>query len=326
MSARRYLGGNLTRIQRPSVGGQLNRPRKSVYARRILKQQTRRLRVNDDERGSPPGALRTPIPALVESLVEPMQQLVDLVGRRFEELGREILETFQPLIEAVEKDQPERRETLAYLADRSWYPSLDMPVLARPLHELVRLRRTASVDQYMASFAEAHLDGLVQQTISAFPNRAQFIRDARWAHNRRRYRLSVPVLLAQADGICKDALGVGLYKRNRQGRLETDDFIADLPTGELTSLVLTELVPLQHGSALHRSTDGSEPQSREILSRHGVLHGLDLTYGTRLNSLRAFMTVAYVSELPHLLDRVGHVDGSDTRTPSRTIATDAEGH
>jgi len=277
--------------------------------------------VNDDDVSSQSGSLRTLNPELIESLLEPMQQVADGIRRRFEELNREILETVQPLIEVIEKGQPERRETLAYLADRSWYPSLSMPVFARPLHELVRLRRTASLDEYMAAFAEAHLDSFVRQTISEFPDRAPLIRDARWAHNQRRYRLSVPVLLAQADGICKDALGVGLFKRNRQGRLETDKFIADLPTGALTSLVLTELVPLQHGSALHRPTDRGAPQSREILSRHGVLHGLHLTYGTRLNSLRAFMTVAYVSELAGLLKR----GGRGTRALSSTIATDADG-
>jgi hypothetical protein len=260
------------------------------------------LGVNHDDVGNPSGEQ---MPERIASLLEPLKQLADAIDRRFEDLGREIVETFRPLVEMVEEDQPQRRETLAYLADRAWYPSLSMPVFARTLHELVRLRRTASVDQYMAAFAEAHLHSLIRQTITAFPDRAPFLRDARWAHDRRRYRLSVPVLLAQADGICKDAIGVGLYKRGKRGRLETDAFIADLATGDLTTLVLTELVPLQRGSSLHRPTGRGEPRLQGILSRHGVLHGLDLNYGTRLNSLRAFMAVAYVSELPDLLDRGG---------------------
>jgi hypothetical protein len=222
-------------------------------------------------------------------------------------------------VELALKGQPERREALNYLAQRSWYPSLIMPAFDPRLFELVRHHRTAALDAHMAAFAEAHLDEFVRRALSTFPDRASFFRDTFWAHRRRRYRLSIPVRLAQADGICDEILGVGLYKR-REGRLATTGAVEEyLPTGTLTAWVVTQLTPLQSPSGLHRPAWSAEDIPPGSLSRHGVLHGVDLDYGTRINSLRAFMVVAYLSELPDMLTRAADLRRFGTAShPSAT--------
>lgn len=260
-----------------------------------------------------------PVDPILQPVLGSLQQFGEAARRRVSSSILSIIEALLPLAEQALKGQPERREALSYLAQRSWYPSLSMPAFGPPLYELVRHRRTAALDEHMAAFAETNLAEFVGHAMATFPDRAPFFRDALWAHRRRRYRLSIPVLLTQADGISEEILGVGLYQRRGSGLATTDAVVGYLPTGTLTAWVVTQLSPLQSPSGLHRPAGSAGDIPPGSLSRHAVMHGVDLDYGTRINSLRAFMVVAYLSELPDLLTRAAELRRFGTASrPSAT--------
>ena len=102
------------------------------------------------------------------------------------------------------------------------------------------------------------------------------------AHREKRYALSIPVLLAQADGICQELQGEQLYKRNRKGEIALKAKIASKNVDEFTALML----PLVAGPR-ERLRFGNQ------LNRHSILHGESTTYDTFENSCRAISFVSY---------------------------------
>jgi len=135
------------------------------------------------------------------------------------------------------------------------------------------------------------LDKIAAELATRHPERAVIIGKAITAHQREDYELSVPVFLAQADGIAKEILGVSVYTRKTAKRKKIEEAIARLnPKGlenPMLSLVAGDL-------PLTESTD-SVDYAPNSLNRHAILHGIDIVYGSKLNSLRALSWLQYAS-------------------------------
>lgn len=133
-----------------------------------------------------------------------------------------------------------------------------------------------------------------------FQPRMIIILDAFEAHKQRKYTLSIPTLLPQIEGIASDIskMGVATASKSRRVRLGK------------TKLVVRQLVEESHQPFGHAILDTllafiEEPlyKSRDFeteygivrkhtgLSRHGILHGLQIRYANYTNSLRLFLVL-----------------------------------
>jgi hypothetical protein len=65
----------------------------------------------------------------------------------------------------------------------------------------------------MLDYARHRLSHVEEQIHKGWPERAPIIREALSAHRHHRYALSIPTLLAQADGMAGEVLGVSVYGR-----------------------------------------------------------------------------------------------------------------
>jgi hypothetical protein len=190
------------------------------------------------------------------------------------------------------------KEQLRYLLTRGWYPSPEMPSYDPEVARLAAAGETTEVDRRMADFAERRLDQVAMLVRSSFPARAPFVEDAVWAHREGRYTLTIPALLAQADGAFYDVIGEQLYRRGGKAARDALDRLFVL--GEIgQSWVRTVLLPIDEGSSLvvntgERTALRKDDPAYGPLNRHGVLHGVDLDYPTRENSLRVFMLLDYL--------------------------------
>lgn len=140
----------------------------------------------------------------------------------------------------------------------------------------------------------AHFDSratsIEAQLVKRFPDRARILTSAMRAHRNGEYVLSIPVLLAQAEGVCVELVGVHLYAR-RDGKPILATYLKLDGQGPfMASLLypLTTPTPIS-ASAIERASLG------DLLNRHSVLHGESTTYDTHANSCRALSLLAYVS-------------------------------
>ena len=204
---------------------------------------------------------------------------------------------------------PERtRNSLETMARAGWFLVGTMPpTCAFEVANAILDGKDEDADALMCGYCEASFDEILAEIEPRFPQRLQIIRKALAAHSRQDYELSVPVLLAQADGMAAEILGAGLYSKTRptrraepvpalrpaiEARLESLDWATKWVYGAAFDPLLRLLPLAVRSSADVRGT---------MLNRHAVLHGETCDYATRKSSCQAISLVSYVNLVVRLI-------------------------
>lgn len=225
------------------------------------------------------------------SLSEAMQQIAGSLNTMFAQV-REIFADFAPVfrqvLEHIRALPEATRNGLLALGRHGWYVDPELPAgillhLAGSVAE-----QPEEVTRTLCDWIDTRLADYEAQLGAAHPERARILAQAFAAHRAHQYALSIPVFLAQADGICQELMGVQLFKKDRDTREPVLRKEAE-PLDSVSALMLTPLIntmPIMYG-----------PQKREpgVLNRHAVLHGESTDYDTRENSCRAISLIGYVS-------------------------------
>lgn len=211
------------------------------------------------------------------------------------------LERFRERLEAL---PPRVQEALVTIADRGWYLFLDdeTPVDA-PLRvaEALAGGDVDLVEEALCDYFGERVDEIEGSVIERFPARRRFIKAAFDAHRRNEYALSIPVLLAQADGICNEVARGHLFLR--RGRNELALYVAEANLDAVQTILLE---PLKRNLSISQSQH-ERGEEFSGLNRHEVLHGDSLDYDSRKNGLRAVSLIDYVARV---LNR-NQVDGEE---------------
>lgn len=131
------------------------------------------------------------------------------------------------------------------------------------------------VEEMNAEFLQHML--LSMRAVKAFRPREQLLRLALEDHRSVRFHASVPVVLAQIDGIVFDVARSSFFSKRTSSRLYAADTLAGHPDG-LAALA-------------SKMSEGRKATTQSVLDlpyRHGILHGRDLGYATETNSTKAF--------------------------------------
>lgn len=219
---------------------------------------------------------------LAEQARKISRSLEKIIGPAFEELQR----SFREL-------PPKTQEALILLGTYGWYFDLEMPFpslwkLKKGLEE----GSVQEVEEALMQYYEERLNEIEASILEKFPTRNKVIRAAFSAHRRNEYELSIPVLLAQTDGICKEVVNEYLFmKQNKKPR--TAIYVEQIAADSFRAALLS---PLAHSLPICASERERGPGFSE-LNRHMVLHGESLDYGTKTNSLRAISLINYVAHV-----------------------------
>jgi hypothetical protein len=197
---------------------------------------------------------------------------------------------------------PERtRKAARTLAKNGWYidGGSDFNDIRRAV-ELFDNGDTAAGNAYLCEYYASRLDDIEDELTTRFPHRKNILGPAFAAHRRGEYVLSIPVFLAQADGICVELAGEQLYKR-KNGTPKVAEKLGPFDADSLERAMLAGL--------LENHPIGFNPVERvglvDFLNRHTVLHGESVDYGTPVNSWRAISLLEHVA---WILDKVPESD------------------
>ena len=107
------------------------------------------------------------------------------------------------------------------------------------------------------------------------------------------YEASIPILLAQADGMAFDLTGRTFFSKQNSDLYVDDETLAGMANS----------LPVVRGIFSDWVTDTG---SHGLLSRHGILHGRDLGYATKVNSTKTIVLVGALAEyFPQAVEDVG---------------------
>lgn len=236
---------------------------------------------------------------LIESIKAPDFDLPDLFPfiKQVVEFQKSIQGLIIPAFKQLQRNfrelPPRTQEALLLLGAHGWYLDLEMPLPG--LWELKKALSEGNVEEAedaLVEYFEGRLEEIEKSITARFPHRTHLIKAAFKAHRRQEYELSIPVLLAQTDGICKDVVNQYLFiKQNKKPStaIYVDQIAADTYRVALLS-PLVQTLPIN-------ASEGERPAGFDALNRHTVLHGESLDYGSKTNSLKAISLVNYVAHV-----------------------------
>ena len=180
------------------------------------------------------------------------------------------------------------QRALSILSDQGWYLDSKMPFDALWEIETACLNgEIKSVESVLIEYYEENLDRIESEITAKFPARKEVIEAAFRAHRNAEYYLSIPPLLAQADGICGEQIGKAIFMK-RNGRPQTAEYVDTLISDTYKAVLLS---PLSEVKPINTSQRG---ENFDGLNRHMVLHGESIDYGTQTNSCKAISLISYL--------------------------------
>jgi hypothetical protein len=163
------------------------------------------------------------------------------------------------------------------------------------------------IDDILANYHRENLESGAKNLIARHPKRAAAISAAVHAHKalgQSGYFLSIPVFIAQADGLLSEISRLkspmsakGL--KDLRAKIERDPESSDL----LYPLLILDQLDFLKSEASRDLWSEAAGQAFSALNRHQVIHGESWDYGSEINSLKAFSFLVFVGlHLPLILE------------------------
>jgi len=185
------------------------------------------------------------------------------------------------------------QKAILILAEHGWYLDFKLPFsYLWTLQDALTSGYTSEVEEALIQHFEEQLPEIEGDILARFPRRDYIIGSAFRAHRQGEYFLSIPVLLIQVDGICKDVTGEYFFMRQNK-KPGTAIYAERTDKTRFKNALLSPLATVTPICASeHEREDGFD-----LLNRHTVLHGESLDYGNKVNSLKAISLINYVSQI-----------------------------
>jgi len=231
-----------------------------------------------------------------------MQKAIEPTVQKAKKLSFSIEKSIRPLIKEWQRIYselpPRTNEAFILLGKHGWYFDLQMPLPSLwDLKDMLTNGDIEEVENILMKHFEDQIDIIEKFIIDKFPARKKIISAAFNAHRRQEYELSIPVIFAQTDGICKEVLDQYLFMKIRGKRKpQTATYVEQIAANKIMTAFLSPLAQTLPVNASENERD----EGFNELNRHMVLHGQSLDYGNKKNSLKAISLINYVS---HVLDR-----------------------
>lgn len=185
------------------------------------------------------------------------------------------------------------RKALKRLGEHGWYLDLEMPIPSLwEIDEALEKGDINDVDSALVEYYEERKEKILISLIKRFPSREKILRSSFGAHKRKEYELSIPVFLAQADGLCKEQINYYLFKKSNNYP-ETAAYVEKIMVDSFKAALLS---PLSIDLPIMMSAS-KRGDNFVGLNRHVVLHGESCEYASQLNSCKAISLLNYIGHV-----------------------------
>jgi hypothetical protein len=161
------------------------------------------------------------------------------------------------------------------------------------------LKGSDHVDNWFAQSLGSDVNRIRDAALKRFPARKRLIELAFKSHRRKEYELSVPALLMLSEGIFRDLTGTDIFSKEGPGNRKTPkaDTVLKLKQRSTSSSIAHVIEAVTDGSIIGLSFSNlQDTKFPNVLHRNRIIHGYDLTYGSKINSYKALSQFEFVTE------------------------------
>ncbi|WP_265422867.1 hypothetical protein [Aeromonas salmonicida] len=202
---------------------------------------------------------------------------------------QELSKLFMRSATAFKEWPGEIRPAISSLANLGWFPSGKMGL--SEIHSFRALCDSGNksiVAAAMIEWLHEEQNQIQERASIRFPNRSKILASAFNAHSTGQYELSVPIFMAQVEGMCLEVVGTKLFSMKKglpATRAATEKFCQMALSDAL-------LLPFREPNGFTAS-EAERHQWPDTPNRHEVLHGIATDYGTRENSFKTISLLEY---------------------------------
>jgi len=179
------------------------------------------------------------------------------------------------------------------LAEYGWYINYHfVPIKIVKAAGLINETSTAELDKFMKDEINPNLALIAEKLIARHPARQLVLEAGFRAHRMGEHYLSIPVFLAQADGICEDCTQFKFFLNDNRTFLPKVSEWANTKLSLSLHKTLASALSDKGAFQLYHKTP-----NKIGITRHSILHGECVDYGNEINSFKAISLVAYLSDL-----------------------------
>jgi len=224
--------------------------------------------------------------------LKPLQDHMKMVAKTMSNVAKR----FEPYLESISNSIKlafeQLPESLKLMASCGWYFSSHMtPGETNYVGKLIENGQFDEADSFMVEIVTNHIDFFEKDLCKQYPTRARILEAAFCNHKKSDYISAIPLFLAQADGICFYHTKMRIY-RSSKGKPEIRKILKELDPSSFQGLIVSPLMD----QSLITASESKLEKFHGNLNRHEVLHGVSLTYHTKINSCKAISWIIYVSE------------------------------
>lgn len=224
-----------------------------------------------------------------------IEKRVNSFAEKVEEKNNEVAKNLFPVIddfaikfteffENLRAWDEESKINVQRMVDAGWFPN--------PLTYTVSGISDVNIDEMMVLHLDRDLEILERDMIKLCPCREHILRQIFELHRQKRFIASIPLIFAQADGICDEEFG------NFFGGGAVDRILNDNKKGAVATDLMTELmlIPLMKNKKLNIKVSTEKASKERGANRHAVLHGHKdyLDYGTELNGYKSLSFLVFI--------------------------------
>lgn len=207
--------------------------------------------------------------------------------------GATVVHEFRAHIDKYRRLQESTLEALTYLVPLGWAPFYMKTAAVEQAVDLARAGDAAAADKLLADQWDGEGSWRTKRVcdrvrgmgagfrqddyVQLFQQRARLLMKAHEHHGAGRYEASIPIIHAQMEGIVIDVTGGRKFFTSGPQKADLTD------PSQLVSIAAC-LATLQgkYGESVRQT------QAKGSLSRHGIAHGRELAYDTRINSAKSW--------------------------------------
>jgi hypothetical protein len=206
---------------------------------------------------------------------------------------------FQQIGEKLKQYAENTPKYLLRIAQHGWFLDMDSE-LSFPSQIITEIEsgNIEEVDRLLIEYYSENLEEIFKTLESRHEKRSHIIRELKTNLDDGQYYAFIPQVFSQVDGICFDFTKKKFFIKNRQTYLPEVTQELEKATGSFAELYLSPLK--SQTPIISREEDLARFPCR--LNRHEIMHGINTTYGSRINCLKVLSLLKYVSDLLVLMD------------------------
>lgn len=239
-----------------------------------------------------------------------MSEIVEEYQNNIKEFTSELAEIIKNAPSDLTYSQKE------YLFEKGWYLSGNLPInYPRVIRDLIDKKQYEELEKILIEYIKNIIPEIKEKIKKSFPNRKKIFEEALKAHEENRYILSIPILLIQAEGICRETINISpfLGGRNTKGLSKIKDKLEEklsrysfgginLRVDSFTEILLQYLL---NETDINRNINKAEKKQEKdrkykSLSRNYIIHGFSVDYANEANSYKAISFLNFILDLKNI--------------------------